>query len=140
MGFVNYVLLKLILYSFWCTVGIWMFRNATGNELWGGIKFGAFRTGIGIITGVSFTLIAHTFDSPAYNNESLMRVILIPTRWMEWSIIAVILQKLKFFDSLRDFFLGKNLKDRLWRVLGIVVSFGIDTLADRGYLGSFFVC
>ncbi len=119
--FFLYVIVKVAAYIAWCWAGLaWLNPNRPGNRRWSAVKLGLLRFALGLFFGfvifITVQMIYRAFDSsvPTY------LLVYIPIRWVEWSIIGILLEPRS--PSLTSFALSSGRASALWRLGGIVLS------------------
>lgn len=117
-----YIGIKFLAYSAWIFWGLRTLRNESTPSPLGSLALGFLRLCLGLFFGVliymlSATLLSHLGYGLAPNILTYLAVY-VPVRWIEWSIMAVILLP----GSFAQFFVGVAKPDRLWRLGGIVIS------------------
>jgi hypothetical protein len=117
-----YIGSKFLAYSAWMFWGLRALRNESTPSPLGSLALGFLRLCLGLLFGVliyllSATLLSHLGYGLAPNILTYLAVY-VPVRWIEWSIMAVILLP----GSFAQFFVGVRKPDRLWRLGGIVIS------------------
>lgn len=123
-----YLLLKLMTYTAWCALAVRMFGDRSGNLLLTSFSYGIVRFFLGFFFGaIIFLLSSFVFES-VYNlpMRGIITYLLVyvPIRWIEWSLIAALIDRTpSFFLS---FIFVKTKQQLLWRLGGIVVSFIAD--------------
>ena len=126
-----YALAKYGAYSLWCFVGLYLLAR-TAN-LKGALKFGAVRWLLGLAFGIGAAIGLGSIDSQ--DVAVLYFSVYIPLRIVEWSIMALIINK----TPLRELSIITVLKALLWIAGGIAVSFATDLLSPEGMAGRFCV-
>jgi len=119
LGFLFYVGVKFVAYASWCALGLHVLghqKPRVGKALGTGLV----RLLIGVFFGVGIFLVGGMMhlDVPLHPWR-LYFGIYAPVRWIEWSIMAVVLAGSNIHEN---FLLGSNNASRLWRLGGIVVS------------------
>lgn len=117
-----YIAIKFLAYSAWIFWGLRTLRRQATPSPLASLALGFLRLCLGLFFGVliyflSATLLSHLgYGLP--QNALTYLLVYIPVRWVEWSIMAVILAP----GSLAQFLVGAAKPDRLWRLGGIVIS------------------
>ena len=128
MGFIAYITLKYLAYVAWCFLGFRVLTSFSRGTLSRAFGIGLIRLLIGLIFGVVIYLIGSMvyfalIDLPATGPLTYLAVY-VPVRWLEWSIIAMLIappaRKFSWF------WVGLNTRDRLWRCGGILISCAAD--------------
>lgn len=129
-AFIIYGAIKLLFYSFWCLVGIRIFQL---SELEHKIKkysfyFGFIRTLMGIVFGALFMLLGWLTSTDFKELTAVVPppawlLILVLFRWIEWSIMEIIMNKNARTLSAN---INPTMRSFLWRVFGILLSFVAD--------------
>jgi len=122
---IGYGLLKLAAYSAWCFVGL---KSMTGQRPASWRKplfFGFIRMLMGLFFGVGiFLMSAYVYTSDALKDNPYAQpltyiAVYVPIRWVEWSILNVIMIP---NTSLLSLIVGENSQARKFRGGGILVS------------------
>jgi len=118
-----YFVVKLIAYCAWCYVGLRLFKPTATLLPAKAIGFGILRLFMGFFFGIliyflSSALITHIGAGLPENTITYLSVY-VPVRWIEWSIMSVLLRN---GQSDSSFIFGEANRDRYWRVGGILVS------------------
>src|SRR5216684_3359483 len=124
MGGILYFGVKFVAYGLWCLFGLRLFQPSRAFPVAMAIGLGALRSFMGLGFGIGIWLIGSLVYSalsqlPAPSVLTYM-LVYVPVRWLEWSIMLVII--CSPCRSVAGFFLGLAKGDRLWRVGGIVLS------------------
>lgn len=116
--------LKLIAYTLWCYIALSRLSDDGKPAFPRALGFGFLRLLMGLFFGVLIWFLGTALMSfVGYGlpqNVLTYLVIYVPVRWVEWTIMAVILLPGSF--SLSSWTVGTSLHDRLWRVGGIAIS------------------
>jgi hypothetical protein len=117
-----YIGIKFLAYSAWIFWGQRALRSESSPSPLGSLALGFLRLCLGLFFGVLIyllcaTLLSHLGYGLAPNIFTYLAVY-VPVRWIEWSIMTVILLP----GSFAQFFVGVAKPDRLWRLGGIVIS------------------
>ncbi len=116
--FLIYVLIKFAAYSAWCGIGLRIVAHASWKSAFG---FGFLRLLLGVFFGGGIFVVgamAH-LDPPVHPWLTYFAVY-APVRWVEWSIMSTLLNRES--ASFAAFLLGRDWRDRFWRLGGIAVS------------------
>jgi hypothetical protein len=109
-----YVIVKYAAYSGWCYYGLPLPRNQTAVRP--ALKFGFVRLGLGILFGISISIVVDFFHLSAWTHSWLLYLLVYaPVRYIEWSILAVLL----------GYRIGDAASQR-WIVGGIIASYLAD--------------
>jgi hypothetical protein len=123
---VLYIGVKLAAYSLWCFLGLAKLRSGSDGSAARALMLGFVRLLLGLFFGVviwfASSVLLSKLGYGLPQNVLTYLLVYVPVRWLEWSIITVILKP----GSVSQFFLGSAKPDRLWRLGGI----GISCLAD----------
>jgi hypothetical protein len=85
-----YFLLKCIAYVGWCYYGLRALRKQSSIEA--AIRYGLARVGLGILFGVGIFFLGGTLQATAPAHPWLLYLLIyVPVRYVEWSIMAVLL-------------------------------------------------
>jgi hypothetical protein len=124
MAALVYFGIKFVAYSLWCLLGLRLYQPSRASRITMAIGLGALRS----FLGLGFGLVIWLVGSMVYGALSHLPapsvltylLVYVPVRWLEWSIMLVIV--CPSCRSAGGFFLGLAKADRLWRVGGIVLS------------------
>ncbi len=126
-GLFIYVFLKLSGYTLWSYVGLRWFDPKRTNFASGALGRGVGRLVLGWITGVlvaPFALMAvGTNQVPLFYFTALAVV-----RWLEWGVIQLSIPHPE--NNVSVILSGGSRRGRLWRIVGILVSY----MADAPFL------
>jgi hypothetical protein len=125
LTFLFYVAIKYAAYAGWCFVGIrWL--GAPPATLRSALGAGAVRLLLGVFFGLAIFLAGGMMhlNVPEHPWFSYF-MIYAPVRWVEWSIMSLVLGKGP--HSVGSFLFGASNQERLWRLGGVVVSHLADT-------------
>jgi len=120
LPFLIYVVVKAICYVSWCGLG------ATIHGHRDRINFKAFVYGfvrlvIGVILGAFAIANLSIWMSELIKNPVVVYAIAyLPVRWVEWSLMAVLMDQ--EHRTVPNFFFGLTWKSRLWRLGGMAIS------------------
>jgi hypothetical protein len=141
----TYGALKLLAYCTVCWLGLRWVAARQGRVWPAALGLGLLRASMGLGFGVGIFLASASIVAVNPSSASMMVVaylaVYVPTRWIEWGLIALFLSR--GTRSLGGFWLGANGKDRWWRLIGIVVSCSADVpvlLAVGGLPVGRFMC
>jgi hypothetical protein len=116
-----YIGVKLAAYSLWCFLGLAKLRGDREPSAARALMLGFARLLLGLFFGVviwfASSVLLSKLGYGLPQNVLTYLLVYVPTRWLEWSIMAVILAP----GSVSQFFLGTVKSDRLWRLGGIVI-------------------
>ncbi len=121
---IYYFVAKFIAYCVWCYVGVRLFRSGERLAIPRALGLGTLRLLMGVVFGyLIFLLITALFSSltpslPA--NFITYLIVYVPVRWIEWTIMAVLILPGPVYFS--EWVTTTGRKDRLWRLGGIVIS------------------
>ena len=115
---------KLMAYTLLCYVGLRLFRGKMVGFPAAAVGLGLLRFIMGLCFGmgiyvVSTQLYASIISLPL-PGLIVYLLVYVPTRWVEWSIMTLIL--VVDARSCSGFILGAGTPDRLWRLGGIITS------------------
>lgn len=120
----GYLFLKFCAYAFWCYRGIERFQPGTRSAAAAALRLGALRSFLGLGFGflIWFGALLVVFElSPSTLGQAVAySVVYVPIRWIEWSVILIII--LSPARTIKGFFVGLGKDDRLWRVGGVAIS------------------
>ena len=124
MGAILYFGIKFVAYALWCLFGLRLFQPSRASRMAMAIGLGALRSFMGLGFGLGIWLVGSLVYSalshlPAPSVPTYL-LVYVPVRWLEWSIMLVIV--CPPCRSAAGFFLDLAKGDRLWRVGGIVLS------------------
>ncbi len=119
-----YPLVKLLAYSFWCYLGLRNFRPPMNGVYSRSAMYGFFRLLMGFFFGVviwmmSTVVLSHIGYGLPQNILTYV-LVYVPVRWVEWSIMAVLIVPDSF--PLVRWISGTSPRDRNWRLGGIIIS------------------
>lgn len=128
-GLISYVLLKLILYSYWSYVGLRWLDPQQPYPMAGALSRGVGRLVLGWATGI---VVGPLVLAAAGRHQAglFYFTILAVVRWFEWGVIQHSIPSAE--DHSNVFLAGGSPRGRLWRGVGILVSY----LADAPFLVS----
>jgi uncharacterized BrkB/YihY/UPF0761 family membrane protein len=119
-----YPTVKLLAYGFWCYLGLRTFRSSMNDVYRRSLLYGFFRLFMGLFFGVAIWMISSVVLSHiGYGlpqNVLTYLLVYVPVRWIEWSIMAVLIVPDSF--PLLRWISGTSPGDRNWRLGGIVIS------------------
>ena len=124
MGALLYFGLQFLAYTGWCYFGLYKFRADQQPRLTRSVAYGFLRLLLGLFFGVlifvvSMSLIS-AIGSGLPQNVITYLLVYVPVRWIEWSIISILIVPDSF--SFSNWAIGSGTKNRLWRFGGIVIS------------------
>jgi len=115
---------KLIAYCAWCYMYIRLFRQEGIHKFGRGIVYEAIRLLLGFFFGILIYFLSSavitSLPPGAPENVITYLVVYVPVRWVEWSIMAMLI--LPGPMSLSQRIAGTGQRDRLWRLGGIAIS------------------
>jgi len=124
MGALFYFGGKFIAYCAWCYVCVRLFRQESTDKLCRGVFYGTIRLLLGFFFGILIYFLSSAVITslPAGLPENVITYLLVyvPVRWVEWSIMAMLI--LPGAMSLSQRIAGIGRSDRLWRLGGIAIS------------------
>ena len=124
MGALFYVGAKFMAYTLWCYWGLFLFRRAQNYRYFRALRYGFFRLFLGFFFGVLIWLLSSSLMSKLgyglSQNIATYLLVYVPVRWVEWTIMAIIV--VPGSRSLSRWFVGTGMNDRLWRLGGIAIS------------------
>jgi len=117
-----YIAIKFLAYTAWIYWGLGKLRHQSNPSPLASLTLGFLRLCLGLFFGLliyflSATLLSH-LGYGLQQNVLTYLLVYVPVRWLEWSIMAVILVP----GSFSQFLLGAAKPDRLWRLGGIFIS------------------
>jgi hypothetical protein len=123
MGALFYLGVKFLAYSGWCYFGLYKFRQQR-SAFTGALLYGFLR----LILGFFFAILIFALSSSMMSalGSGLSQNVLtyfsvyLPVRWIEWTIMAMIIVPGSFSAS--RWAVGSDTQDRLWRLGGIAIS------------------
>lgn len=115
-----YPLIKGMAYMAWCGFGARLHDHK--DRLWlKGFVYGLIRFAMGIFLGLFLIVWLVNLLSKGINNGfSLYLGVYVPVRWLEWSLMATLMDV--GHRSLKNCCIGLTDASRLWRLGGIVIS------------------
>jgi hypothetical protein len=115
---------KFIAYTFWCYIALAKLSHAGKPAFPRALAFGFLRLFMGLFFGVLIWFLSAALMSllgyGLPQNVLTYLLAYIPVRWVEWTIMAVILLPGSF--SFSQWSIGTSVQDRLWRFGGIAIS------------------
>ena len=122
-----YVALKYLAYTGWCLVGT-RTLSSDHSDTWA-LLFGLIRSLMGLFFGVliyvsSSYIYTNLFPNSAWRDVLTYLMTYAPVRWVEWSIIGVLIAPKP--SPLKQFLIGVGAATRWWRLGGVAVSFAVD--------------
>jgi hypothetical protein len=128
MGALLYFGLKFIAYALWCYFGLRRFRSELRPVLPRAIGYGFLRLFLGFFFGILIWLLsAALMGKLGYGlaqNILTYLLVYVPVRWVEWTIMAIIIVPGCF--PFWRWTVGSNSNDRFWRLGGIAISCLVD--------------
>jgi hypothetical protein len=123
-GPVFYLIAKFVAYCVWCYAGVRLFRSGARFAIPRALGLGTLRLLMGIVFGyliflLSASLISSLTPSLPVNIIAYL-IVYVPVRWIEWTIMAVLILPGPVYFS--EWFTTTGQKDRLWRLGGIAIS------------------
>ncbi len=123
MGALLYFGGKLIAYCAWCYVCVRLFRQGT-HKFGRGVVYGTIRLLLGFFFGILIYFLSSavitSLPPGVPENVITYLAVYVPVRWVEWSIMAMLILPEPMSPSQR--ILGTGQSDRLWRLGGIAIS------------------
>ena len=142
---VLYGVIKIAAYTAVCLGGLRYLGQRRDTVLLPAVGLGLLRVAMGLVFGVGiFFASAYLVAGSGGGTKGQVFAYLtvyVPTRWIEWSLIALLLTP--GARSLGGFLFGSSRADRLWRASGIAVSCAADVpvlLAVGGLPVGRFMC
>jgi|SRR5215831_7686234 len=124
MGALLYFGTKYAAYTLWCLLGLRLFQPLRPFFVVMALGLGVLRLVMGLCFGLGIWLIGSLVYSALSHGPSpsvlTYLLVYIPIRWVEWSIMLLLLSA--SCRSASGFFLGSAKSDRLWRAGGIILS------------------
>jgi hypothetical protein len=124
MGALLYFGGKFLAYSAWCYFGLRAFRPQNSPTLGRALIYGVIRLSLGFFFGIVIYLLSSaliTSLAPGLpENVITYLCVYVPVRWIEWTIMAILILPGPLSASQR--IAGKGRMDRLWRLGGIAIS------------------
>lgn len=139
-----YVILKYAAYVGWCYFGLRKFRPPSEDLGSVAFLFGFYRLLIGVLFGGALGIVLFVAASGLTRgggNVLAYFSIYLPIRWIEWTIMSVIIVRESYHPNRWPIGLSKG--DSLWRLGGIGVSFLADIpvlIATNGFSVGRFLC
>jgi hypothetical protein len=124
MGALLYFGLKFVAYTTWCYLGLSRFRGDTRPSWTTSVCYGLVRLFMGLFFGVviwfasSVVLARLGYGLP--QNVLTYLLVYVPVRWVEWTIMALIILPGSF--PFWRWAVCTGARDRLWRLGGIAIS------------------
>jgi hypothetical protein len=122
-----YVILKYAAYVSWCYFGLKKFRPPSDDLVSVAFRFGFYRLLIGVFFGGVLGLGLFAAAGGLLRgggNVFVYLCIYLPVRWVEWTIMSVIIIRESYHPNRWP--IGLSGGDSLWRLGGIGVSFLAD--------------
>ena len=122
-----YIALKCLAYTGWCLVGT-RTLCLEHSGAWA-LPLGLIRSLMGLFFGVliyvsSSYIYTNVFPNSAWRDVLTYVMTYVPVRWVEWSIIGVLIAPKT--SPLKQLIIGVGAATRWWRLGGVVVSFAAD--------------
>ena len=115
-----YILVKAVAYISWCGQGAKLHGHIDRLVL-RAFLYGFVRLAMGAILGLILILwLMNLFSTVVSSHVLLYLAIYIPVRWLEWSLMAVMMDL--EHRTAHSFLVGDTATSRLWRLGGIVIS------------------
>jgi len=115
---------KLIAYCAWCYFGLRLFRPEDLRRSGRAVIYGTIRLSLGFFFGVLIYFLSSavitSLPPGVPENVITYLAVYVPVRWVEWSIMAMLV--LPGPLSLAERVAGTGRNDRLWRLGGIAIS------------------
>ncbi|HJZ63457.1 MAG TPA: hypothetical protein VKD70_04000 [Candidatus Acidoferrum sp.] len=119
-----YFVIKLLAYCTWCFIGLRWFQPAARLLLAKAVGFGVLRLFMGFFFGILIYFISSALVTQIAaglpRNTITYFAVYVPVRWIEWGIMSAILNHDSRTNS--PWFFGWSVRDRYWRLGGIVIS------------------
>lgn len=115
-----YALIKAIVYISWCGQGARL-HGHTDRLVLRAFLYGLLRLAMGVILGLFLIFwLVNVLSTVVPNHLLLYLAVYVPVRWLEWSLMAVIMDL--EHRTWRSFLVGDTSASRLWRLGGIAIS------------------
>lgn len=120
-GALLYVALKLAAYIGWCILGVRV-HGPRERFVLKGVLYGVLRAVMGLVFGlVAILFLVNLLENRVTRNSIVLYLaVYIPVRWVEWSLMAILMDR--GHRTFSKFLVGKGSGTRLWRLGGIVIS------------------
>jgi hypothetical protein len=119
--FFLYIILKIAAYIAWCWAGLaWLNPQRPGNRHWSAVKLGLLRFALGLFFGFAIWILVSVVYTKVHSSVLSYVVVYVPIRWVEWSIIGILLEPEP--PSLKSFAFSSGGASAMWRLGGIVLS------------------
>lgn len=119
ISFLIYILVKFFAYAAWCGFGVRLIVNEKPRVATA-LRYGFARLVLGVFFGVGIFIVGGMMHLNTPGNAwPLYFGIYAPVRWIEWSIMAMMIASGK---KREPFLVGANNNSRIWRLGGILVS------------------
>jgi hypothetical protein len=119
-----YFVAKFVAYCVWCYVGLRLFRSGERLMIPRAFGYGTLRLAMGLFFGILIYLLSSaliTSLAPSLPGNAIAYLaVYVPVRWVEWTIMAVLILPGSIYFS--EWIVGTGRKDRLWRLGGIAIS------------------
>lgn len=120
--------LKFAAYTAWCYLGLHKFRPQPKPPIAGAVAYGFLRLFLGFFFGVLIWLLSSSLMSQlgyGFSQNVITYVLVyVPVRWVEWTIMAMII--VPGSHAFSRWAVGTSRNDRLWRLGGIAISCAAD--------------
>jgi len=124
MAALLYLGVKFVAYSIWSYFGLYKFRSEQKPSATRAVAYGFLRLFLGFFFGVLIFLLSSSLmsalGSGLSQNVVTYLLVYVPVRWIEWTIMAMILVPGWF--PLSRWVIGTGRNDRSWRLGGIAIS------------------
>jgi len=115
-----YALIKAVAYIAWCGQGARL-HGHTDRIVLRAFLYGFLRLAMGAFLGLFLIFwLVNVLSTALPNHVLLYLAVYVPVRWLEWSLMAVIMDL--EHRTLRNFLVGNTSNSRLWRLGGIAIS------------------
>jgi hypothetical protein len=124
MAALLYFGLKFAAYTAWCYLGLHKFRQPPKPPITVAAAYGFLRLFLGFFFGVLIWLLSSLLMSQLgyglSQNIVTYLLVYIPVRWVEWTIMAMVI--VPGSHAFSSWAVGTGRNDRLWRLGGIAIS------------------
>jgi hypothetical protein len=124
VSLIIYIIIKYFAYWLLCLVAPRFLKLSWNNLVKEALIWGLLRLFIGFMAGF---MIVFLYATLAVSSVFGGLLILLPVRWFEWRILAILMQKHSSL-SLMTILVGKTSRERVWVALGVAVSCSLDLL------------
>ena len=119
--FFLYIALKIAAYIAWCWAGLaWLNPQRPGSRRWSAVKLGLLRFALGLFFGFAIWILVSMVYTKVHSSVLAYGLVYVPIRWVEWSIIGILLDPGS--PSFTSFAFSSGRASALWRLGGIVLS------------------